>query len=101
MELFHQGIIRLLCMATYVSFTFTTVIKEDRACIGVLGARFNKGQRKEGVEDGPSVIRETGFMQQLTNAGFIVKDYGDLFSGEDSDYGYNGYTGPNGEQKLF
>lgn len=94
----HRQFFCLLLLAGYTSLTFAKTIKSNGPSIGVIGARFGKGQRKVGVEDGPTVIRGTGFMLELQDDGFNVEEYGDLVPGEDSD---NVHYGPHGERNYF
>ncbi|XP_072312222.1 arginase-1-like [Eucyclogobius newberryi] len=46
--------------------------------VGLVGAPFNKGQPRPGVELGPSRIREAGLVELLRTQGVPVKDFGDL-----------------------
>ncbi|MEC9284316.1 MAG: arginase family protein, partial [Bdellovibrionota bacterium] len=46
--------------------------------IGIVGSCFHLGQTKEGVEQGPSCIRNNGLRQLLGQKFFNVFDYGDL-----------------------
>ncbi|XP_034049135.1 arginase-1-like [Thalassophryne amazonica] len=46
--------------------------------VGIIGAPFNKGQPRDGVEMGPGVIRQAGVVDKLKALGCVVKDYGDL-----------------------
>ncbi|KAG0712895.1 Arginase-2, mitochondrial [Chionoecetes opilio] len=66
-----------------------------RGGVGVVGAPFNKGQRREGVSKGPQVIRETGVLEHLTSLGLDVRDYGDV---NDDNTGPDLHLGPDGER---
>ncbi|GLV39028.1 arginase [Carabus blaptoides fortunei] len=48
--------------------------------VGVIGVPFNKGQRKDGVQMGPSVIRESGLLTEFKELypNIDIKDYGDV-----------------------
>nr|XP_006638730.2 PREDICTED: arginase-1 isoform X1 [Lepisosteus oculatus] len=46
--------------------------------IGIVGAPFARGQRKDGVEKGPDYIRRARLVAKLGAQGHQVKDYGDL-----------------------
>ncbi|CAL1575429.1 unnamed protein product [Knipowitschia caucasica] len=46
--------------------------------VGLLGAPLNKGQPHLGVEQGPSLIRGVGIVEQLQRRGCQVQDFGDL-----------------------
>uniref|UniRef100_A0A8I5YQ09 Arginase-1 n=1 Tax=Pongo abelii TaxID=9601 RepID=A0A8I5YQ09_PONAB len=46
--------------------------------IGIIGAPFSKGQPREGVEEGPTVLRKAGLLEKLKEQECDVKDYGDL-----------------------
>ena len=41
----------------------------DSFKVGILGVPFDKGQAKEGVGNGPAVIRNMGLLDQLTEIG--------------------------------
>ncbi|XP_073671963.1 arginase-1 [Paramisgurnus dabryanus] len=47
-------------------------------CVGIIGAPFSKGQRRDGVQRGADLIRAAGLVQKLKVQGCIVKDYGNL-----------------------
>ncbi|XP_028332042.1 arginase-1 [Gouania willdenowi] len=46
--------------------------------VGIIGAPFNKGQPRGGVEGGPDHIRAAGLLRRLQEQGCAVKDYGNL-----------------------
>ncbi|KFO26852.1 arginase-1 isoform X2 [Fukomys damarensis] len=46
--------------------------------VGVIGAPFSKGQPRDGVEKGPSVLRCAGLLEKLKEQECDVKDFGDL-----------------------
>ncbi|GBM00812.1 Arginase-2, mitochondrial [Araneus ventricosus] len=46
--------------------------------IGILGAPFNKGQPKDGVDKAPDALRKYGLIEQLQDLGLDIKDYGNL-----------------------
>src|SRR5690606_19678838 len=46
--------------------------------VGIVGAPFRFGQPKEGVEEGPKILREHGVIKEIEKLGWDVKDYGDL-----------------------
>ncbi|XP_076024054.1 arginase-1 [Genypterus blacodes] len=46
--------------------------------VGIIGAPFNKGQPRGGVEGGPDLIRAAGLLEKLQAQGCAVKDYGNL-----------------------
>uniref|UniRef100_A0A1B6CW41 Arginase n=2 Tax=Clastoptera arizonana TaxID=38151 RepID=A0A1B6CW41_9HEMI len=46
--------------------------------IGVIGVPFHKGQRKDGVDKGPEVLRNGGLLTELLKLGHNVKDYGNI-----------------------
>lgn len=46
-------------------------IKKSNLKIGILGVPFDKGQRKEGVKNGPNVIRNNKLVEQLKEIGRI------------------------------
>ncbi|CAL4106302.1 unnamed protein product, partial [Meganyctiphanes norvegica] len=65
--------------------------------VGVLGAPFNKGQRKPGVTQGPEAIRATGVLQRLQQLGDEIQDYGDVTPAETT---IEVKLGPDGERNL-
>jgi len=48
------------------------------ASIGVIGAKFDKGQTRSGASLGPEAIRGTGVLNELSALGHAVNDLGDL-----------------------
>lgn len=42
--------------------------------IGILGVPFNKGQRKQGVEDGPKSLRNHGLIDEIKSIGKIMQN---------------------------
>ncbi|XP_047479393.1 arginase, hepatic-like [Penaeus chinensis] len=74
--------------------SFPQLLRRAELHVGVIGAPFNKGQRRMGVKDGPSVIKDTGFLDDLRNLGVDVTDYGSvkLPHPEDNE------AGPSGER---
>ncbi|XP_043283804.1 arginase-1 isoform X2 [Venturia canescens] len=46
--------------------------------VGIIGVPFEKGQRKQGVGDGPDAIRAAGLVKELQHLDLNVKDYGNL-----------------------
>ncbi|XP_066948231.1 arginase, hepatic-like [Macrobrachium rosenbergii] len=52
--------------------------RSKTSCVGVLSAPFNKGQRRPGVKDGPTAIKETGVLTRLQEMGVVIKDYGEV-----------------------
>lgn len=46
--------------------------------VGVVGAPFNYGQPKKGVEKGPKSLRDGKALEALEALGWSVTDYGDL-----------------------
>ncbi|XP_063295070.1 arginase-2, mitochondrial [Pelobates fuscus] len=46
--------------------------------VAVIGAPFSKGQKKRGVEHGPTAIRNAGLLERLSKIGCSVYDVGDL-----------------------
>ncbi|XP_063605845.1 arginase, hepatic-like [Penaeus indicus] len=58
--------------------SFPQLLRRAELHVGVIGAPFNKGQRRMGVKDGPSVIKDTGFLDDLRNLGVDVTDYGSV-----------------------
>ncbi|XP_042860094.1 arginase, hepatic-like [Penaeus japonicus] len=75
-------------------FSFPQLIGRGELHVGVVGAPFNKGQRRMGVKEGPSAIKDTGFLDDLRNLGVDVTDYGsvNLQQPEDNE------AGPDGER---
>ncbi|GIY31589.1 arginase-1 [Caerostris darwini] len=57
--------------------------------IGILGAPFNKGQPKEGVDKAPDALRKYGLIKQLQKLDLDVKDYGNLLFENYSDSSNN------------
>lgn len=56
------------------------VVKNNK--IGIVGACFDKGQTKDGVQLGPKALRDADLITTLREAGFDVKDYGDIHTKE-------------------
>ncbi|XP_023686785.2 arginase-1 [Paramormyrops kingsleyae] len=52
--------------------------KRPHHSVGIIGAPFSKGQRKDGVEKGPDLIRNAGLVEKLKAQGCTVRDYGNL-----------------------
>lgn len=50
--------------------------------IGIVGACFDKGQTKDGVQLAPKALRNAGLESHLAEAGWEVKDYGDVYTKE-------------------
>nr|XP_042896749.1 arginase, hepatic isoform X2 [Parasteatoda tepidariorum] len=50
----------------------------NSSSVGILGAPFNKGQPKEGVEKAPDALRKLGLIKNLTQLGVNVKDFGNI-----------------------
>jgi len=46
--------------------------------VGIIGAPFEKGQKKAGAAQGPSSLRESGLATHLEDIGCDIKDYGDI-----------------------
>nr|XP_045622179.1 arginase, hepatic-like [Procambarus clarkii] len=61
--------------------------------IGVVAAPFNKGQKRDGVKDGPKSILDTGVLKDLETLGSEVRDYGQVEMVPRESY----QPGPNGE----
>ncbi|XP_072163630.1 arginase, hepatic-like [Diadema setosum] len=54
--------------------------------VGILGVPINKGQDKDGVVYGPTVIRDAGLVNQIQGLGRTVVDHGDLvFPAQDNE----------------
>ncbi|XP_056666919.1 arginase-2, mitochondrial isoform X3 [Monodelphis domestica] len=67
-----------------------SAFKKSVHSVAVIGAPFSKGQKRRGVEHGPSAIREAGLLKRLSNLGCRVNDLGDLsFTPVASDECYN------------
>src|SRR4051812_8078902 len=47
-------------------------------CVSVIGAPMCAGQRKAGVDKGPSQLRDVGLLDNLKGLGWKVHDFGDL-----------------------
>jgi len=70
--MFSNKLVRLIkCNSIYVS-------KLNYSKVGVIGAPFEKGQKKAGTALGPSSLRESSLISHLENIGCDVKDYGDV-----------------------
>ncbi|XP_004584515.2 arginase-2, mitochondrial [Ochotona princeps] len=54
------------------------VLRKSVHSVAVIGARFSQGQKRPGVEDGPTAVREAGLVKRLSNLGCRLKDFGDL-----------------------
>ncbi|VDD80618.1 unnamed protein product [Mesocestoides corti] len=54
------------------------VPSKQPASVGVVGAAFNKGQDKDGVQNGPATLRGGGLQEALNATGAKVTDYGDV-----------------------
>ncbi|KAJ8365597.1 hypothetical protein SKAU_G00144280 [Synaphobranchus kaupii] len=52
--------------------------KRNHHSVGIIGAPFCKGQRRDGVEKGPDLIRSAGLVEKLKGQGCSVRDYGNL-----------------------
>uniref|UniRef100_A0A8C4CEC2 Arginase n=1 Tax=Denticeps clupeoides TaxID=299321 RepID=A0A8C4CEC2_9TELE len=61
-----------------VWLTFRCETDDFRHSVGIVGAPFNRGQPRDGVESGPDLIRAAGLLQKLTQQGCAVKDYGNV-----------------------
>ncbi|KAK0081859.1 hypothetical protein PV325_011447 [Microctonus aethiopoides] len=46
--------------------------------VGIIGVPFEKGQKKEGVAQGPDAIRQAGLLNELLSLGLNVNDYGNI-----------------------
>lgn len=46
--------------------------------IAVLGAPLHHGQRKQGVDEAPKLLRDAGLLDKLRGLGYTVKDHGDV-----------------------
>ncbi|KAG6933370.1 arginase 1 [Chelydra serpentina] len=51
---------------------------KPKTSVGIIWAPFSKGQAREGVEKGPTVVKEAGLIEKLKAQGCDVKDYGAL-----------------------
>ncbi|XP_058875409.1 arginase-1-like isoform X1 [Acipenser ruthenus] len=60
------------------SFLKFMIIRRCHHSVGIIGAPFSRGQRKDGVEKGPDYIRTAGLIEKLQAQGCQVKDYGNL-----------------------
>ncbi|KAJ8404761.1 hypothetical protein AAFF_G00331480 [Aldrovandia affinis] len=56
--------------------------KRNHHSVGIIGAPFWKGQRRDGVEKGPDLIRDAGLVDKLKGQGCLVRDYGNLKFGD-------------------
>ncbi|KAK7069079.1 Amino-acid acetyltransferase, mitochondrial [Halocaridina rubra] len=65
--------------------------------IGIVSAAFNKGQRRNGVKDGPTVIKEAGLIKRLQEFDLKVIDYGTV-SMEKLERNSSLQLGPDGER---
>ncbi|XP_008544751.1 arginase, hepatic [Microplitis demolitor] len=54
------------------------VTVRNYAKVGIIGVPFEKGQKKEGVAQGPDAIRKAGLIPELINLGLDVKDFGNI-----------------------
>ncbi|XP_006873111.1 PREDICTED: arginase-2, mitochondrial [Chrysochloris asiatica] len=52
--------------------------KKSAHSVAVVGAPFAQGQKRKGVEYGPTAVREAGLMNRLSNLGCHIKDFGDM-----------------------
>ncbi|XP_045106730.1 arginase, hepatic-like isoform X2 [Portunus trituberculatus] len=66
--------------------------------VGVIGAAFEKGQRRIGVSDGPKVIRETGVLNHLAGLGLDIRDFGDVEDKNSDTKDAEIQLGPDGER---
>ncbi|XP_007449070.1 PREDICTED: arginase-2, mitochondrial [Lipotes vexillifer] len=55
-----------------------SVPKKSVHSVAVIGAPFSRGQKRKGVEYGPTAVREAGLMKRLSDLGCHLKDFGDL-----------------------
>ncbi|XP_052269200.1 arginase-1-like [Dreissena polymorpha] len=63
--------------------------------LGIVGVPVSKGQRRDGTEKGPQVLRDGGLIEKLTRFGWNVTDYGDVnYDYVDDDLPYDHVRNP-------
>lgn len=67
------------------------VLKESRL-VSVVGAPFNGGQPRTGVEQGPKVMRDAGLLKSIEDVGWKAFDTGDINVPEASENDFFGKT---------
>ncbi|XP_029808191.1 arginase-2, mitochondrial isoform X2 [Suricata suricatta] len=55
-----------------------SALKKSVHSVAVIGAPFSQGQKRKGVEHGPTAVRDAGLMKRLSSLGCHLKDFGDL-----------------------
>ncbi|XP_033207415.1 arginase, hepatic [Belonocnema kinseyi] len=65
-------------MFTKVRLALSKIGQRNYGKVGIIGVPFEKGQNKEGVAEGPDVIRAAGLVKELQALGLDVKDYGNV-----------------------
>lgn len=69
--------------------------------VGVIGAPFEKGQKKSGAALGPGSLRESGVVSHLGNIGCDIKDYGDVqYTHIEKEETYSGANMKNAEHVI-
>ncbi|CAG7819209.1 unnamed protein product [Allacma fusca] len=72
--------LKVICLSGNIERAYTSLYAGGRPSptvkVGVQSVPFAKGQPKPGVDHGPELIKNTGFITQLQEIGADVKDYG-------------------------
>lgn len=64
---------RVMCFGSLINLR-----KQCGEAFGIIGVPFDKGQKRHGVSQGPTVLRELGLIERLLEKGCNITDHGDI-----------------------